>query len=1014
MAQFKLLGSFAVEVDGVPSDLIKSDKGSALLIYLIVTRESQLREKVADIVWDATSTKKAQQNLRQLLSSSLKGKVDELLIERKTLTFAPTAETTVDLYMLDNAFTSDDLKEIDAALKCYKGDLLADFYLHDAPRFNEWLLVAREQLRQRVQDRFRYMCTAYEQAQRWTQGINLVRHWLTLDNLNENAHRALMRFLKADGQIEAALQQFDDCQRLMRDELGIEPESETLRLAAEIKEMARPGTGELAAPGLLPSNAYLPFHRNAIFTGRQDELREMANRLFPSPENESQLLRATVVSGMGGLGKSQLAVEYAYRYGRFYPGGVFWINFADPENVDEEVAAIGGESGLGLYTSKESIPLHEKIKRIRQAWQEPIPRLLIFDNCEDEMVAAEWLPISGGCSVLITSRQTHWSKALPLTLFSLGALKREESILFLQKLKDNLHAKEADLVAKVVGDLPLALHLAGSFLGRYQTISTQAYLQQLEGDKLLAHQSFQGGHIRYSPTGHALSIDQTFSTSLQQLDLDEHFDSIAYHLLAHAACFKPNEPIPTQLLYNCLARERDLSASHEILPRGLIRLSDLGFINFSDQHHITMHQLLSQFMLKRLGSGLRVKVEKAIEGTLIDVLKQHKKERGYLIEMPFATSHLRIVTDRALAREDRAATQLASLLSAYLVEIADLTEARHYLDAALKLTERLFGKTSLEMAEIVSSMGNLLMTMGRFKHAEPYFQQALTIHLREHGEDHFDTANSLNQMGHVRIKLGPYASAEPYLKRALAVRKKLLGLEHPLTTGSLNNLGALYNFMGDEAQARLYFEEVLAIRDRILGPDHLHTATALNNLGDLLTRTGNAVHGEPYLSRSVKIREAHLGIDHPLTLSSKTNWGESLGRLGRFEEAEEQISDALDVVLGKLGEYHPLTARIINTIGVLYMRMSRFKTSENHLLHALDIRDTVRGRAHVDTAYTLVCLGDLYLETREVEKGQAYYEEAEEILTEIVEPHSSGLIQVRQKLATLAHSPRESDYPPTV
>jgi hypothetical protein len=106
-------------------------------------------------------------------------------------------------------------------------------------------------------------------------------------------------------------------------------------------------------------------------------------------EAEATVVPVAAITGMRGLGKSQLAVEFAYRYGRYFPGGVFWLHFANPEQVSEEVALIGGERGLGLYLDADGRTLHDRVAKVQRAWQEPMPRLLIFDNCEDEALLAE-------------------------------------------------------------------------------------------------------------------------------------------------------------------------------------------------------------------------------------------------------------------------------------------------------------------------------------------------------------------------------------------------------------------------------------------------------------------------------------------------------------------------------------------------------------------------------------------------------------------------------------------------
>ncbi len=107
-------------------------------------------------------------------------------------------------------------------------------------------------------------------------------------------------------------------------------------------------------------------------------------------------------------------MEFCYRYGRYFPGGVFWLNFDEAENVAEEVAAVGSERGLGLFRETEKLTLTDQIGRVQRAWQEPVPRLLVFDNCEDEALLGRWLPVTGGCRVLLTCRQSEWAPELEI------------------------------------------------------------------------------------------------------------------------------------------------------------------------------------------------------------------------------------------------------------------------------------------------------------------------------------------------------------------------------------------------------------------------------------------------------------------------------------------------------------------------------------------------------------------------------------------------------------------------
>ncbi len=177
-------------------------------------------------------------------------------------------------------------------------------------------------------------------------------------------------------------------------------------LAAARATFARLPVDGLPEAAALPLGSRMPFARNPLFVGRKENLQELAQIIKGG--STAAIGQIAAATGLGGIGKTQLAVEFAQRYGQFFAGGVFWLSFASAEGVPTEVAHCGGAGGLNLRADYVTLKIDEQVGLVLAAWQSPLPRLLIFDNCEDEGLLMRWRPPSGGCCVLVTSRRDRW------------------------------------------------------------------------------------------------------------------------------------------------------------------------------------------------------------------------------------------------------------------------------------------------------------------------------------------------------------------------------------------------------------------------------------------------------------------------------------------------------------------------------------------------------------------------------------------------------------------------------
>jgi tetratricopeptide (TPR) repeat protein len=633
----------------------------------------------------------------------------------------------------------------------------------------------------------------------------------------------------------------------------------------------------------LPSGSRMPLSPNPLFVGRQDDLRSLAGTLKTG--GTAAIGQIAAATGLGGIGKTQLACEFVHRYGQFFAGGVFWLSFADPGAVPAEVAACGGATHLDLRPDFDTLPIDQQVQLVKAAWESPIPRLLVFDNCEDEKLLHTWRPKHGGCRVLITSRRPEWDPALGVRALHLEVLPRAESVRLLRKFREDLPADDPDLdaIADALGDLPLALHLAGSFLQKYRRVVTPVqYLARLSTPTILDDRSLREAGI--SPTEHIQHVARTFEQSYERLDATDPTDALALTLLARAPYFAAGEPLPPWLLVLTLDLPEDDPDAELQAEDALNRLIELGLLEIEDEDALRLHRLVAAFAR---AIATDTEAQTAVEQTMIQVAN-YFNQKGDLRPLLLVQPHLRHITNAAQQREDELAAKLCSGFGSHLHLIGDYAGARAYHERSLAIDERVLGPEHQSTATSLNNLGELLRAQGDLEGARAYHEWALAIWERVLGSEHQNTVTSLNNLGLVLQAQGDLAGAREYFERALAIWERVLGLDHPNTATSLNNLGLVLREQGDLEGARKYSERALAIRERVLGLDHPNTATSLNNLGLVLREQGDLEGARKYYERALVIFEQRLSLDHPNAQLIRNNLADLDAQ---SQTAEQQIAE---------------------------------------------------------------------------------------------------------------------------
>lgn len=733
-----------------------------------------------------------------------------------------------------------------------------------------------------------------------------------------------------------------------------------------------PDANQIPLPGPLTPGSRMPLRSSSLFVGRESELAMLACAL----QNGSMVAvgQTVTVTGLGGIGKTQLAVEFAHRYGRYFPGGVFWFNFDQPQDIPAQIAASGGPGALDLYSGFNRLRLAEQVQIVQKEWQKPIPRLLIFDECEEESALTKWRPSHGGCSVIVTSKRGEWSPGLGITSLRLDTFRREESVALLHHLQPKLTSLEADKIAVELGDLPLALHLAGSFLNAFfYDVSSADYLNQLQalhGGKLLTHPSLQGWGTEYSPTNHASHVRRTFVCSYERLDPSCQSDALARILLARAACFAPNELVPRNLLFAAVSGEKD----ELLLATALKRLVTLGLISQGEAGMIRLHQLITEF-IKGMNTDPTAQLD--VEKTLLLEAK-HLNTRGDLVSLRALQSHLYHVTSTAQPRKDAQAAGLAHELGRYFWLNRDVAKARLYCENALAIREQVLGIEHPYVADSLNNLGILLQVVGDYTEAQLHYERALEIDRKILGSEHPDTARSLDNMGLFLLSaMGDYAGAWTYLEEAQKVFEKTLGAEHYYTARSLHSLGFLLRVMGDYVGAQSYSERALRIFRKELGPEYsYYISPVLNNMGLLLQAMGDYREAQAYYEQALAITEEAVGLEHPMMAWSLSNFGFLLYTLGEYERAWSYCEQEFAICEKAHGSMQLGKARSLYNLGLLWQTTGNYEEARTCLEQALTIREEVLAPSHSTIAQSLTSLGHFCRTIGNGADAQVYYKRA--------------------------------------
>src|SRR6266487_2016427 len=662
----------------------------------------------------------------------------------------------------------------------------------------------------------------------------------------------------------------------------------------------------------------VPLPRNPFFTGREEILEALHARLHT--DQVVALTQSYALHGLGGIGKTQIALEYAYRYALEY-SAVFWI---EAETVTRITASLLRLAACLQLSERQEADQPGMLAAI-QLWLATHHHwLLIWDNLEDPELLRHWLPPARKGAILITTRSPALGPlALGMDLLPMG---NEEGGLFLLRrarvLEPGAPAEQMHQLAvrmpkeyaapeelvKTLGGLPLDLDQAGAYIEE-TGCGLADYFQRYTHRRahLLDRRGTLGGY-------HPHSVMMTFKLSHERVEREQ---KAAANLLRVCA-FLQAEAIPEELFTvgaAHLGSELESMAADPVqFDQAIAVLRRLSLVQRqAETHTISLHRLVQTVLLESMT----------------------ETERAHW-------------TSRVIAALDVAFPEVLPA-----TEPAAWEPCKRLLPHAMEYVHQVrVAEESCAFASLAYKAAQYLRESGRYREAEPLFQRALQIQERVLGVHHPDVARTLHYLALLYWNQGKYEQAEPLFQRALSIREQVLGPDHPFVAFTLFGLAHLYLKQGKYEQAEVLYQRVLRIQEQSLDPDHSFVAFTLDNLALLSAEQGKQGEAEALYQRALQIGERSLGREHPQVATSLNSLANLFREQGKYAEAETLYRRALSLREQQLGQHHPETAQTLYDLAACYQKQSNPSEAIALAERALSIRSQSLGDAHPETLAT--------------------------------------------------------------
>jgi len=709
----------------------------------------------------------------------------------------------------------------------------------------------------------------------------------------------------------------------------------------------------------------VPHQRNPCFTGR-DEILQQLHSILSSAQNTLPV-RSCVLSGLCGIGKTQTAIEYAYRYFASY-SAVCWINAENEDSIINSLTTLARVLQLPDHRIQE---LDEVAAFVLNWFSAHHSWLLIFDDVQDIEMVKRFIPsVPNGSLLFTTHLSTLGTLAHPLLL---NPLSYEESMyLFLRRIR--LHSQDlssrslnsddeaaASAIVTALDGLPLALDQAAGYI-------EESYCSLTDYLHLFLHNATQILHAHPASTAYPRSVAKTFTIAFERLQ--EHNPDAA-HLLT-LCCFLAPDEIPEELF---------LRGASQAQPTIQAMLSDPFCLNaiFKD--------LLAYALLRRNAQTKTLSIHRLLQ----DVLRERLPEEAQ-------RAWIEIL--------------IRMLDQAVLIE-ADWLDVEHWdwCEQLLPHIQRVF-QLADQLACVPAHCGSLLCKTAtylyqraRFERAEQFYLRALRVQEQERGADHPDLLPMLAGVARSRLEQGDFQEVEAFYQRALAIGEAHLGQEHPCLVQSLRGLAIYYGYICQDRQseAETLYQRALSICTKHQGATHPNVAAILNELALLYQKQGYYTWAVPLHLQSLRILEQVFEPHHPEVIEVMNSLGVLYVRQTKFQDAEYLLLRCLSLLEQNLPPDHVQMAIALNNLSRLYQEQARYALAEELYKRGLAIGEHSLKADDPFIALLLNNMAILYCHSGKYEEAQASATRALSIYQQGFPADHYYLSEPLQSLALLAY-----------